>query len=284
MPGLASEVYAGLRPVLAGFHYGIDPLEQLAERLSARHFEGATFSVAGLVCPLYLTDPARIEDGFMYAIQGVGTGDLEAYPRYRSKFDRLLGFYRRLGELLPDSFPIKLTVLMGDVGVIGATAHQDKADLERRVSDNMKSYQQYLSTKAPDAKGRVQFTRLSEFTSEYAGFAPALGDLYEMGQWFTQANSSLPGDESAISFPHLNTGVVDQIRYQEVGLASKGYPEALSEPAGFGLAYGIAGLALHHAGTDLLVGTDPPESYLNHLYHLFMEPTDLFVLVPAEDV
>ena len=51
------------------------------------------------------------------------------------------------------------------------------------------------------------------------------------------------------------------------------------ETYGFAYNYGLAGLVLRQKNIDLLIGTDKPGSYMNHLYHTFIQPDQLFVEV-----
>ena len=158
----------------------------------------------------------------------------------------------------------------------------EEVDVYELMGRGIDAYREYFEQRAPpELIGRVRFMRLSEVVGQLLNPAIPYEDLHLAGAVFSQGQGRL-GEQGYVDFGCVNERVLKAVRDQQLMLLGKGYGEALTEPAGFALAYGVAGLGFRQQDVDVLMGTDGPGSYLNYLYHAFMDPRDLLVMVPKE--
>lgn len=242
-------------------HTGVDPVDQLATRISQKFFFGESFKIAGFVCPFYEYDE---QDNVI----GIGIGDLERFPFFRQKFDRFVGLANNLSELLREKLNLNLQVIMGDVGIVEGKKLDTLLDVEERIISNIGSYQSYLHSKFQRLVGlSISFERVSHLLGVYMVAHP-FSDIDTDGQFYR--NGEIQIKENLIVFRKV-ADESKEIR-KKGGNPNRAY--------GFALDYGLAGLALRNNGTDVLIGTDVAGNYRNYLYHAFMDPEDLLVLVP----
>ncbi|MBP9702558.1 hypothetical protein KBD69_02625 [Candidatus Woesebacteria bacterium] len=273
--GYAQKAYKELLPAVHPMKYGVDPVHQLAEIISRKRFERDDFKVAVFVCPLFLIDEKKLAAGFSSAITDVAVGTIDAFPRYKHKFDKAIALIREIKSVLMGALPVHIELILGDTGLPNGELLGRKHNLNIMLSDNLLEYGQYLLRKDRSIFNASDHYMISELTAQYrvGDFAQKGSDLVEDGKIMRS------GD---IQFGHLNKDVArktyDEARHK------RGRGESEYESYGFHLNYGLAGLALRSRGVDLIIGTDPETSYMNYLYHAFMDPKDLMIVVPRENI
>lgn len=261
-------IYKGFCNEILPVKTGIDPVKQLAERISQKLAIGADLKIAGFVCPFYEIDETKLEQGFGTAISGVGDGCLENFPRYKKKFDKFLKFVLTLDSLFKGRMGLSLNILMGDTGVINARTLVT-SNTNEIINRNVHAYREYMENNYLDLRGlEINLSRFSDMTGGYLSLGEPLSDLDEDGRKLHQV---------LVSFA-TNDDILQKVRNEQLESRRKGI--SIYEPSGFMLNYGLAGMVLRSLDTDILLGTDAPGSYMNYLYHAFIKPEDLFVIVP----
>lgn len=224
--------------------------------------------IAGFVCPFYMLDETKLNQGFGVAVSGIGTGQLEKFPRYQNKFDKLLKIAVLLNNLFGTRIHLELEILMGDTGVINANKFIDK-DSDKYIERNIDSYKKYMSNNYSKLSAiKINFSRISDKTGSFYGLSRPFSDLVEDGKKIK---------EGTVSF-YTNGDVMKKVENDQMAVIGKG--GSVYESLGFMLNYGIAGMILRNNGTDILIGTDSAGSYMNYLYHSFIKYQELFVVVP----
>lgn len=261
-------IYKGFCNEILSIKTGIDPVKQLAGRISAKLLTGSDFKLAGFVCPFYEIDETKLEQGFGAAISGIGNGCLENFPRYQKKFDKFLKFVLTLDNLFKGRMGLSLNILMGDTGVINARTLKT-TDAGRSINENIKAYEVYMSGNYPSLKNlNVNFSCFSDMTGNYSGLGEQMSDLNEDGRKL---------DQKLVSFA-TNENVLQKVKSEQLESMRKRISKY--ESLGFMLNYGLAGMILRNLDTDILIGTDASGSYMNYLYHSFIKPEELLVIVP----
>lgn len=261
-------VYQKVRGEILPLKTGIDPVDQLAGRISRKLSVRSSLEIAGFICPFYEIDETKLEYGFGTAISGIGIGGLEDFPRYQRKFDKFLKLVAIINQVFDGRMNLSLKVLMGDTGVINAQTLK-VTDAKRSINENIKAYKAYMGSNYPSFKNlNINFSRFSDMAGSYLGLGEPLSDLYEDGRKLYQ---------KLVSFA-TNKNVMQKVKNEQLEITRKGI--SIHEPLGFMLNYGLAGMILRNMNTDILIGTDAPGSYMNYLYHAFIKPEDLFVIVP----
>ncbi len=157
---------------------------------------------------------------------------------------------------------------MGDTGVINARTLVNK-DTDNLINNNISAYKNYLMERDPTLEGlQINISRFSDLTGGYFGLAGPLSDLVEDGKKLHNKSISL----------EVNQEVLRKVTDEQLESTKKGV--SIYESSGFMLNYGVAGMILRNLGTDILIGTDASGSYMNYLYHSFIKPEELFVVVP----
>lgn len=250
--------------------YGVDPVEQFKtifqEMYSLQSLrQDRKLRISGFACPLYSIDESKLGMGFSQAVTGIKKGNIEEFPRYKRKFDRLIGLANKMAEVFGGRAQIYLDVIMGDKGVINADELGKKCDLSALIQDNIAAYQNYLCLLKVEQTVNIQFLRVTEIVGG------EITDLCEDGKKLEEKSQGLFRNEKVFA-------KVDNERLNNLKNGKSG-----NEPLGFALNYGLAGFALVSMGVDALIGTDMPGSYLNYLYHAFIKPEDLLVMVPKHN-
>jgi hypothetical protein len=228
--------------------------------------KGRLIKIVGFICPLYEIDESKLDQGFGSAIVSIGSGELREFPRYERKFNRFISLVSSLQEFLKGRFDVELDIIMGDKGVVNADNLRE--GLGRISGGNMDSYERYLRTHYPEVYGVSCLRLISDLVTHF----PEIG-----GQFSELAEDGRNMSEGKYGFD-INGNVAIKIQNELVEARKKGLSEY--EVLGFVLNYGLAGMVCRSNGVDVLVGVDQPGSYMNYLYHTFINPKDLFVLVP----
>lgn len=261
-------IYKGFCNEILPLKTGIEPVKQLAGRISSKLSAGLDFKLAGFVCPFYEIDETKLKEGFGAAISGIGNGCLEDFPRYQKKFDKFLKLILNLDEFFRGRMNLNLNILMGDTGVINARTLKT-TDAGRSINENIKAYEIYMSSNYPSLKNlNVNFFCFSDMTGNYSGLGEQMSDLNEDGRKL---------DQKLVSFA-TNENVLQKVKNEQ--LESMRMRISKYESLGFMLNYGLAGMILRNLDTDILIGTDASGSYMNYLYHSFIKPEELLVIVP----
>lgn len=261
-------VYQKVRGEILPLKTGIDPVDQLAGRISRKLSVRSSLEIAGFICPFYEIDETKLEYGFGTAISGIGIGGLEDFPRYQKKFDKFLKLVAIINQVFDRRMNLSLKVLMGDTGVINARTLK-VSDAEQTIDENIKVYETYMHNNYSNLRNlNVSFIRFSDITGNYSGLGESLSDLNEDGQKLHKEQVTLA----------TNRNVLRKIKNEQLESMRKGI--SVYEPFGFMLNYGLAGMILRNMNTDILIGTDAPGSYMNYLYHAFITPEELLVIVP----
>lgn len=227
--------------------------------------------LAIFTCPLYLIDEGRTDGGgYGESVKGVVSGSLKKHKRYKMKVDRSLRLTGKLYDLFESDFGLETELIFGDKGVINAN-RQSPSHLRDVFYKNKIEYLKYISKNGSGMN--VDVFRSIDVSGLLAQSGIGFGDLGKSGSDLVEDGVMFAN--GSVTF-NVNSKVMSQI-YDE---SSHNEGDARFEPYGFGLNYGMAGLALRSRGVDIVIGSDKPGSYLNYLYHTFMDPNDLMVLVP----
>ena len=248
---------------------------------------GRKLHLAGFICPLYVSGDTDTLS-FTEDSKLIGNGRLKEYPFFERKFIRLLNLVTQIEIVFGDKVGIEFDVVMGDRGVIGANKLKTEGvSLSGVVEENLIAYQEYLSQANFDLnRTEIRFLYASElFASVLPEASEPFSDVVEDGKKLfvpsrVMSTSVSRSGREKIEFEYYNPKVFNQVGNQAVRLIGEG--QAMYEPFGFALNYGLAGLAMLQRNVDILIGTDPPGVYLNYMYHAFMPPKDLIVMVPKE--
>ncbi len=257
---LSDAVYRRIVRDIVPLKTGVDPVMQLASRLSTRLTRKESIRVAGFICPFYEYDD---ED----KVTGIGRGGLKEHDLFNKKFSRLTGLAEKLKDALGQDLPVQLDVVMGDTGIADRTKMGD--NFEKVMRENVCAYRDSFAESGIQLQAK--FMQFSQIIGGYGSLLKSGSDLMEDGRLLTEDN---------VSF-YMNPGVSEKLQNTYREYRSKGISHNIA--AGFALNYGIAGLVMRQRGVDIFIGTDFPNTaghFRNYLYHTFMNSGDLLVFVP----
>lgn len=227
------------------------------------------FHIAGFVCPLYEMDENLLDKGFGEAIIGIGEGSIDEYSRYKEKIDRLLRTLESIHQTISPYIPVEIDFLMGDKGIINVNQIAQHQDIAQSISCNIESYRSYIESQGVQI-GKYQLGCISDYTSHLPEIGKPSSDLHADGSLYFANKDSFPLNE------RVDRIITHELLHRRGG---RGEQKQFYEPLGFALNYGVAGVALRQHDVDMIIGIDKPGSYLNHLYHTFLNPEDLYMEV-----